>query len=77
MIGHASYPFAFFYMAHSLNMYKFCIDHILELRIPCKILAQDVSRRLKAFVMHFESRLRMSTKDDFDSKDSYLIQTDW
>ena len=53
------------------------IDHIIELRTPCKILAQDVSRRFKAFDMHFESRIIMSTKDGFDSMDSYLIQTDW
>ena len=57
-------------------MYKFCIDHILELRIPCKILAQDVSRRLKAFVMHFESRIRMSTKQWFRFK-GLLLDPDW
>ena len=57
------------------------IDHILELelQILCKFLAQDVARRLQAFIMHFESRIGMSTKeskDGFDSKDAYLNPTD-
>ena len=54
------------------------VDHTLELelQILCKFLAQDVARRLQAFVMHFESRIGMSTKDGFDSKDSYFNPTD-
>ena len=55
------------------------IDQILELElhITCKVLAQDVSRRLQASVMPFESRIGMSTKDGFDSIDSYLNPTDF
>ena len=53
------------------------IDQILELELHIpKVLAQDVSRRLwEASVMPFESR--MSTKDGFDSIDSYLNPTDF
>ena len=42
------------------------------------ISVQDIgSRRLKTSQdMDFESRIRLSTKDGFDSKDSYLNQTD-